>query len=185
MNNPPSPANGRRLSRRSQDPPYSDPTIDTEAAQNGNSSLPPPNTYNEYKQNKHRSEGGGGGGGLGLRRFMKISSAGESHRRGFHPWHFLKINFRSASRASLLCNLLWPIVPAALAVRYALPDRHILIFSLAYIAMVPCANLVGFAGQELSRKLPHVVGVLTEVTCVSMPLLSSSTLPVHPPNRLD
>jgi Ca2+:H+ antiporter len=45
-----------------------------------------------------------------------------------------------------------------------LPDRHILIFTLAYIAMVPCANLIGFAGQELSRKLPHVVGVLTEVT---------------------
>lgn len=30
--------------------------------------------------------------------------------------------------------------------------------------MVPCANLIGFAGQELARKLPHVLGVLTEIT---------------------
>ena len=34
--------------------------------------------------------------------------------------------------------------------------------------MVPCANLIGFAGQELSRKLPRVVGVLTAVTCGSV-----------------
>lgn len=34
--------------------------------------------------------------------------------------------------------------------------------------MVPCANLVGFAGQELARKLPHVIGVLTEITLGSV-----------------
>ncbi|KAL2206628.1 Ca2+ transporter [Sarocladium strictum] len=93
-----------------------------------------------------------------------IQPAGESGRRGFHPWKFLRISFRSASRASLVCNVLWPVVPAALAVRYALPEKHVLIFSLAYIAMVPCANLVGFAGQELARKFPHVAGVLAEIT---------------------
>lgn len=130
------------------------------------SSLPPPATYNENNE-KTKPEG---------------SPAGESGRRGFHPWKFLKINFKSASRASTLCNVLWPFVPAALAVRCELrtitkltqhftdewldatPDRHITIFALSYIAMVPCANLVGFAGQELARKMPHVVGVLTEVT---------------------
>ena len=48
----------------------------------------------------------------------------------------------------------------------AMADRHILIFSLAYLAMIPCANLVGFAGQELARKLPHVTGVLVEITYV-------------------
>lgn len=169
-----SPPNGRRLSHRSAEPPSStsypsNPTSDTEIPHNGASaSLPAPNTYSEYKRNKRRVENAEEGGGTGVRRFMSISAAGESGRRGFHPWQFLKINFRSASRASLLCNLLWPVVPAALAVRYALPDRHVLIFTLAYIAMVPCANLVGFAGQELSRKLPHVVGVLTEVTCGSI-----------------
>ena len=45
-------------------------------------------------------------------------------------------------------------------------ERHTLIFTLSYIAMVPCANLIGFAGQELARKLPHVAGVLTEITFV-------------------
>ena len=50
-----------------------------------------------------------------------------------------------------------------------LPDHHVLIFTLAYIAMIPCANLIGFAGQELGRKLPHVAGVLTEITYVSSP----------------
>jgi Ca2+:H+ antiporter len=30
--------------------------------------------------------------------------------------------------------------------------------------MVPSANLLGFAGQELARKLPHVLGVILETT---------------------
>lgn len=45
-------------------------------------------------------------------------------------------------------------------------DSHTLIFILSYIAMIPPANLIGFAGQELTRKLPHVSGVLTEITLV-------------------
>lgn len=45
-----------------------------------------------------------------------------------------------------------------------LPSYHVLIFTLAYIAMVPCANLIGFAGQEFARKVPHVARVLAEVT---------------------
>ncbi|KAF4469413.1 ca2+:h+ antiporter [Fusarium albosuccineum] len=97
-----------------------------------------------------------------------IKPVGESGRKGFHPLRFCHISFKSTSRASLVCNLFWPVVPAAIAVRYALPDHHTLIFILAYIAMVPCANLIGFAGQELARKLPHVFGVLTEITCGSI-----------------
>lgn len=65
----------------------------------------------------------------------------------------------------MVVNVLWPFVPAAVACRYALddsPTNNLISFILAYIAMVPCANLIGFAGQELSRKVPHVVGVLTE-----------------------
>lgn len=34
--------------------------------------------------------------------------------------------------------------------------------------MAPCANLIGFAGQELARKLPHVLGVLIETTVGSI-----------------
>ncbi|VUC33806.1 unnamed protein product [Clonostachys rosea] len=116
--------------------------------------LPAPNTFNQYKQNKQLSEKGP----------MKLNPRGESGRRGIHPWHFLRICFRSASKASTLCNLLWPFVPAALAVQYSLEGNHLLKFSLLYVAMVPCANLVGFAGQELAQKMPHVFGVLTEIT---------------------
>lgn len=42
-----------------------------------------------------------------------IAPLGESGRRGFHPWAFLKICFRSASPASAMVNVLWPVVPRA------------------------------------------------------------------------
>ncbi|KAL2060303.1 hypothetical protein VTL71DRAFT_9698 [Oculimacula yallundae] len=100
--------------------------------------------------------------------FNGIQPDGESGRRGFHPLKFLKICWKSASYASKVVNLLWPVVPAAIAVRYAKPDAHLTIFILNYIAMVPCANLVGFAGQELARKLPKVFGVLLETTLGSV-----------------
>lgn len=87
-----------------------------------------------------------------------IEPAGESGRKGVHPWHFLRIGFRSTSKASMVVNVLWPFVPAAIAIHFARPDLHKWIFALNYIAMVPTANLVGFAGQELARKLPKVFG---------------------------
>ncbi|KOS21640.1 Vacuolar calcium ion transporter [Escovopsis weberi] len=68
----------------------------------------------------------------------------------------------------MFCNILWPVVPAALAVRYSLKDYHNLVFTLSYIAMVPCANLIGFAGQEFSRKFGHVFGILIETTGVAL-----------------
>jgi Ca2+:H+ antiporter len=42
------------------------------------------------------------------------------------------------------------------------------IFICAYIGMVPAANLVGFAGQELARKIPKVIGVILETTFGSL-----------------
>lgn len=95
---------------------------------------------------------------------LKVREDGESGRRGIHPLHFLRISLRSSSWASRIVNVLWPVVPAAIAVDYALPDNHLVTFILSYLAMVPCANLLGFAGSELSRKVPHVMGVLTETT---------------------
>lgn len=82
----------------------------------------------------------------------------------------MAIIWRSSSWISRIVNILWPFVPAAIAVHYttSLADRHVLKFSLAYIAMVPCANLIGFAGQELARKMPHMIGVLTETTIGSI-----------------
>jgi Ca2+:H+ antiporter len=38
----------------------------------------------------------------------------------------------------------------------------IAIFATSYIAMVPVANLLGFAGQEFARKMPKVSGILIE-----------------------
>ncbi|CZT11298.1 related to vacuolar Ca2+/H+ antiporter [Rhynchosporium agropyri] len=107
-------------------------------------------------------------GGKKSKVFNGIQPEGESGRKGFHPFKFLKICWKSASYASKLVNLLWPVVPAAIALRYAKPDLHLEIFILNYIAMVPCANLVGFAGQELARKLPKVFGVLLETTLGSV-----------------
>ncbi|TVY42541.1 Vacuolar cation/proton exchanger [Lachnellula occidentalis] len=97
-----------------------------------------------------------------------IAPEGESGRKGIHPFHFFKICWSSTSDASRAVNLLWPFVPAALAVRYARKDLGVTIFALCYIAMVPCANLIGFAGQELARKMPRVFGILTETTLGSI-----------------
>ncbi|KAL9050357.1 MAG: hypothetical protein Q9162_006671 [Coniocarpon cinnabarinum] len=97
-----------------------------------------------------------------------IKHAGESGRSWIHPWHFTRICFRSSCTLSMMVNVLWPVVPAAIAVHFALPEHHTLIFTLAYIAMVPAANLIGFAGQELARKLNPVFGVLLETTLGSI-----------------
>ncbi|KAJ0158281.1 Vacuolar calcium ion transporter [Colletotrichum tanaceti] len=95
---------------------------------------------------------------------IKVKPSGESGRRGFHPFKFLKIVWKSSSWASRLCNVFWPVVPAVFVIRYTRPNDHVLIFVLTYMAMIPCANLVGFAGQELSRKVSHVFGVMIETT---------------------
>lgn len=96
-----------------------------------------------------------------------IKAAGESGRRGFGT-EFLAIAWKSSCKASCAVNVLWPVVPAAIAVKYALPEQHLAIFILAYIAMVPCANLIGFAGQEFGRKMPPVAGVIVETTLGSI-----------------
>ncbi|THV86971.1 putative vacuolar cation/proton exchanger 2 [Aureobasidium pullulans] len=97
-----------------------------------------------------------------------IKPAGESGRRGFHPLHFFKVCWNSSCTASKYVNVLWPFVPAAIALHFARPQEHLWIFILSYIAMVPSANLIGFAGQELARKLPTVFGVVLETTLGSL-----------------
>lgn len=89
---------------------------------------------------------------------------GESGRSGFHPMHFFHVAWKSSCLVSSGVNVLWPFVPAAIGVHFARPELHVWIFALSYIAMVPAANLLGFAGQELARKLPKVAGILIETT---------------------
>ncbi|KAH6981279.1 Sodium/calcium exchanger protein-domain-containing protein [Ilyonectria sp. MPI-CAGE-AT-0026] len=88
---------------------------------------------------------------------------GESGRSGFHPTHFLAVLWRSSCTASMLVNVLWPFVPLAIVLHF-LPGLHLWKFATAYIAVIPSANLLGFAGQEFARKMPKVAGILIETT---------------------
>ena len=97
-----------------------------------------------------------------------ISADGESGRKGIHPLHFFRIIWKSSCTASKWVNLLWPFVPAAIAVHFAIPDQHMWIFALSYVGMIPAANMIGFAGQELARKMPKVFGVILETTLGSL-----------------
>lgn len=96
------------------------------------------------------------------RGLFRVQTAGESGRTGFHPSSFMKVCFKSTTPLSMYVNVLWPFVPPAIALHFARPDLHVWIFVLNYIAMVPSANLLGFAGGELAMKLPRVFGVLVE-----------------------
>lgn len=102
---------------------------------------------------------------LGL---FRVNSAGESGRSGIHPVRFPLVCFRSVCTLSMMVNVLWPFVPAAIAMHFARPDLHVWVFALNYIAMVPAANVLGFAGGELAKKLPKVLGVLLETTLSSV-----------------
>lgn len=126
------------------------------ASGSGNQTLP----RHERGPSQHKYDDGNGNSTL----TPHIKAAGESGRQGFSPMHFFSIAFRSSCKASAAANLLWPAVPAAIAVRYADDGNHLAIFILAYIAMVPCANLIGFAGQEFGRKMPPVLAVIVETT---------------------
>ena len=91
-----------------------------------------------------------------------IHPDGESGRRGFHLSHFINVSWRSGSNAAKWTNLLWPFVVVAIVLHFAAPGLPLAIFATSYIAMVPVANLLGFAGQEFARKMPKVSGILIE-----------------------
>ncbi|KAL1598806.1 hypothetical protein SLS60_007948 [Paraconiothyrium brasiliense] len=100
-----------------------------------------------------------------------IEPEGESGRKGFHPFKFLMISFKSNSLISSCVNVLWPMVPVAIALHFTLSDSprsHLAIFITNFIAMIPAANTVGFCGSELARKLPKVLGVIMETTLGSV-----------------
>ncbi|KAK5685722.1 hypothetical protein LTR17_026985 [Elasticomyces elasticus] len=75
----------------------------------------------------------------------------------------MTVSFRSSSYISQLVNFLWPIVPVAIILSLT-TQAHLWIFATSYAAMVPAANLLGFAGQEFARKTPKVAGILIETT---------------------
>ena len=91
-----------------------------------------------------------------------VAAEGESGRSGFQIKHFLHVTWLSSNPVAKYVNLLWPFVIVAIIVRFVLPGHPLLTFAMAYVGMVPAANLIGFAGQELARKLPKVSGILIE-----------------------
>ncbi|EGP87205.1 unnamed protein product [Zymoseptoria tritici ST99CH_1A5] len=93
-----------------------------------------------------------------------IQPDGESGRKWFNPLHFFRICWTSSCTASRYTNVLWPFTIAAMVLHFGFRDLELWIFITAYIGMVPAANLVGFAGQELARKMPKVAGVMIETT---------------------
>ena len=97
-----------------------------------------------------------------------IEPDGESGRKGFHPWHFLRVVWSSSSHISKWTNVLWPFTIAAMVLHFAYVEKSMWIFITAYIGMVPAANTLGFAGQELARKIPKVIGVVLETTLGSV-----------------
>lgn len=48
--------------------------------------------------------------------WKKIHEDGESGRKGFHPYHFLHCCWMSSNTISMCVNVLWPVVPVAIAV---------------------------------------------------------------------
>lgn len=97
-----------------------------------------------------------------------ITPEGESGRSGIHPKHYLRCVWRSSCTLSKWMNILWPFVPAAIILHFVHGEHHVWTFAINYIAMVPCANLIGYAGQEFARKLPKVMGILLETTLGSV-----------------
>lgn len=104
--------------------------------------------------------------GLGMTH--EIAPEGESGRHGFDFVPFFKILWKSSSQVSMLVNVLWPFVPVAIILHYGFPGLHLWIFAMSYVGMVAPANLLGFAGQELARKMPKVAGVLIETALGSI-----------------
>ncbi|KAH8762680.1 Sodium/calcium exchanger protein-domain-containing protein [Diaporthe sp. PMI_573] len=98
-----------------------------------------------------------------LRHRVTIAHEGESGRTGFHPRHFFHVLWLSSCTVSKWVNVLWPFVPVAFLL-YFLTRAHLWTFAVSYVAMVPAANLLGFAGQEFARKMPKVAGILIETT---------------------
>lgn len=116
---------------------------------------PPDEVLPRFNHNGHRVTPG-------------IHPDGESGRKGIHPVQCLKIIWTSSCTVSSWVNVLWPFLPAAIALHFVNGGHHLWTFAINYIAMVPAANLLGFAGQELARKLSKVPGIIIETTLGSV-----------------
>jgi Ca2+:H+ antiporter len=99
------------------------------------------------------------------RRMTEVRREGESGRSGFQPGPFLRILWRSSCTASMAVNVLWPVVPVAFLLHF-LPVRPLWTFAVCYVAVIPAANMLGFAGHEFSHKIRGKVGGIIIETVV-------------------
>lgn len=125
--------------------------------------------HHDLEHGDKRREAKNQSDGTSVQGTRHIQADGESGRAWFHPWQFFRVCWRSSSKVSMISNLLWPFTIAAFALHFIKNEEGEVAhpmwsFITAYIGMVPAANLLGFAGQELARKLPKVIGVILETT---------------------
>jgi Ca2+:H+ antiporter len=59
---------------------------------------------------------------------------------------------------------LFAVLPATVLAKYLLPERHILIFVLSAASLIPLANLLSMATEQLARHTGHTLGALLSVT---------------------
>lgn len=93
-----------------------------------------------------------------------IHPDGESHRSGVSPKHFLAVLWKSSNAVSQYVNLLFPFSFLAIILNFVPHVSPLVVFGVAYVGMIPAANLLGHAGQEFARKMPKVSGILIETT---------------------
>ncbi|KAJ6261930.1 Vacuolar calcium ion transporter [Drechslerella dactyloides] len=80
------------------------------------------------------------------------------------PWRFnpikaIGITLRSTSRLTSYCNILFPTIPAGIALWYTSRKEYPLAtFIFNFVAMVPAGNLLAFASGELHHQMPHTIG---------------------------
>ncbi|KAF3929999.1 hypothetical protein AA313_de0209718 [Arthrobotrys entomopaga] len=85
------------------------------------------------------------------------------HHR-FNPFKASRIVLKSTSKISAWSNILFPTIPAGIALWYTQRDKHPLaVFILNFLAMVPAGNLLSFASGELQAKLPKTLGASLEI----------------------
>ncbi|KAK6543669.1 hypothetical protein TWF694_000407 [Orbilia ellipsospora] len=85
------------------------------------------------------------------------------HHR-FDPFKAARITMKSTSKISAWSNILFPTIPAGIALWYTQRDEHPLaVFILNFLAMIPAGNLLSFASGELQAKLPKTLGASLEI----------------------
>ncbi|KAF3912779.1 hypothetical protein ABW20_dc0108344 [Dactylellina cionopaga] len=85
------------------------------------------------------------------------------HHR-FNPVKAAKITVKSTSKLSSWSNILFPAIPAGIAMWYTSRDKYPLaVFILNFVAMIPAGNLLAFASGELQAKMPKTLGATLEI----------------------